>query len=48
MGKLSRGDTLERENKTNDAVVPSGYSPDCQVLKYKSVLRLPTLSKLAE
>ena len=45
MGKLSRKDTLvERENKINDAVTSSDY----RVLKYKSVLSLPTLSKLAE
>ena len=44
MGKLFRRDTLKRENKINDAVTSS----DCRVLKYKSVLSLPTLSKLAE
>ena len=34
MGKLFRRDTLETENKINDAVTSS----DCRVLKYKSVL----------
>ena len=44
MGKLFRRDTLETENKINDAVTSS----DCRVLKYKSVLSLPILLKLAE
>ena len=40
MGKLFRRDTLETENKKNDAVTSS----DGRVLKYKSILTLPTLS----
>ena len=35
MGKLFRRDTLETENKINDAVTSS----DCRVLKYKLCLK---------